>query len=164
MRTVTALAVVLAVLAPVAAAARPTTTTTSSSAAKTTHLRQTARHWEALIGLSRAWTRRPAPLAYRFWKRRLRAVARVAANPPHRQGWLCIHRYEGSWRDANDPYWGGLQMNRGFMGSYAPWSLLRRGWANTWTPLEQMWVAERAFRSGRGYGPWPNTARSCGLL
>ena len=34
-----------------------------------------------------------------------------------------------------------------------------RGWANRWTALEQMWVAERAHRSGRGYGPWPNTAR-----
>jgi len=27
-----------------------------------------------------------------------------------------------------------------------------------------MWVAERAHRAGRGFTPWPNTARSCGLL
>ena len=40
----------------------------------------------------------------------------------------------------------------------------RRGWANRWTALEQMWVAERAHRSGRGYWPWPSTARFCGLL
>ena len=91
-------------------------------------------------------------------------VRRLAARPPHRRGWLCIHHFEGSWRDGNDPYWGGLQMDRGFMRSYAPRLLLRRGWANRWTPLEQMWVAERAHRSGRGYGPWPNTARYCGLL
>ena len=30
--------------------------------------------------------------------------------------------------------------------------------------VEQMWVAERAYRSGRGFYPWPNTARSCGLI
>jgi hypothetical protein len=26
-----------------------------------------------------------------------------------------------------------------------------------------MWVAERAYRT-RGYWPWPNTARYCGLI
>jgi hypothetical protein len=55
-------------------------------------------------------------------------------------------------------------MDRGFMSTYAPGVLLRRGWADRWTALEQMWVAERAHRSGRGYWPWPNTARSCGLI
>jgi hypothetical protein len=25
-------------------------------------------------------------------------------------------------------------------------------------------VAERAYRSGRGFYPWPNTARACGLI
>jgi hypothetical protein len=54
-------------------------------------------------------------------------------------------------------------MDRGFMRTYAPRELLHRGLANRWTPLEQMWVAERAHRT-RGYYPWPNTARSCGLL
>jgi hypothetical protein len=77
---------------------------------------------------------------------------------------MCIHRYEGSWRDSGDPYWGGLQMDRGFMLRYAAPVLLRRGWANHWSPLAQMWVAERAFRSGRGFYPWPNTARICGLI
>jgi hypothetical protein len=55
-------------------------------------------------------------------------------------------------------------MDRGFMSAYAPSELLRRGWADRWTALEQMWVAERAHRSGRGYWPWPNTARFCGLI
>ena len=62
------------------------------------------------------------------------------------------------------PYWGGLQMDRAFMRQYAPRHLLRRGWANTWSPVEQMWVAERALRAGRGFYPWPNTARICGLI
>lgn len=84
--------------------------------------------------------------------------------PPHYQSWLCIHHYEGSWLDGNDPYWGGLQMDRGFMRSYAPNWLLRKGWANSWTPLQQMWVAENAHASGRGFNPWPNTAHYCNLL
>lgn len=84
--------------------------------------------------------------------------------PPHEGAWLCIHHYEGSWRDSGDPYWGGLQMDRGFMSSYAPNWLLKKGYAHNWSPLEQMWVAERAYRSGRGFYPWPNTARDCGLL
>ena len=84
--------------------------------------------------------------------------------PPQYDGWMCIHRYEGSWQDANDPYWGGLQMDRSFMTSYAPSWLLKKGWANRWTAYEQMWVAERAHSSGRGYYPWPNTARFCGLI
>lgn len=83
---------------------------------------------------------------------------------PHKSAWLCIHRFEGSWTDSGDPYWGGLQMDRGFMQSYAPKWLLRKGWANTWTPAQQMWVAERAYSSGRGFWPWPNTARYCHLL
>ena len=35
--------------------------------------------------------------------------------------WRCLQRYEGSWTDSNDPYWGGLQMDRSFM------RLMRRG-------------------------------------
>jgi hypothetical protein len=84
--------------------------------------------------------------------------------PAHYSAWLCIHRYEGSWTDSGDPYWGGLQMDRQFMSTYAPRWLLRRGWANVWTPAEQMLVAERAYESGRGFWPWPNTARECGLI
>jgi hypothetical protein len=55
-------------------------------------------------------------------------------------------------------------MDRGFMAGYAPGYLLRRGYADRWSPLEQMWVAERAYRSGRGFYAWPNTARYCGLI
>jgi hypothetical protein len=55
-------------------------------------------------------------------------------------------------------------MDRSFMLRYAPAALLRRGWANRWSALEQMWVAERAYRSGRGFYPWPHTAQVCGLI
>jgi len=82
---------------------------------------------------------------------------------PHYSAWMCIHRGEGAWNDSGDPYWGGLQMDRSFMSTYAPRWLLRRGWANVWTPREQMMVAERAWRT-RGFYPWPVTARTCGLI
>jgi hypothetical protein len=129
-------------------------------------LRSTAWRWQAVIGLRHAHSAAPlhSARALRYWRHQVRHIRWLAAHPPHKRGWLCIHRFEGSWSDSGDPYWGGLQMDRGFMSSYAPRFLLRKGLANRWTPLEQMWVAERAHRSGRGYGPWPNTARYCGLI
>jgi hypothetical protein len=129
-------------------------------------LRLTVWRWQAVMGVRRAYSAAPlhTPRALRYWRRQARHVTRMAAHPPHRLGWLCIHRFEGSWGDGADPYWGGLQMDRSFMRAYAPRFLLHRGWANRWSPLEQMWVAERAHRNGRGYTPWPHTARYCGLL
>lgn len=135
-------------------------------AALVRRLRRTVWHWQAVMGKRRTSVKlslRSVP-ALRYWRRQARSVVRVASHPPHKAGWLCIHRYEGSWSDSSDPYWGGLQMDRGFMSAYAPGELLRRGWADRWTALEQMWVAERAHRSGRGYWPWPSTARFCGLI
>jgi hypothetical protein len=80
------------------------------------------------------------------------------------EAWVCIHRHEAAWNDRGDPYWGGLQMDRGFMRAYGR-DMIRRhhgGLADTWTPAEQIVVAERAYAS-RGFAPWPNTARSCGV-
>ena len=122
--------------------------------------------WQSLMGAPR--THRPAAPStrrvLRFWVVAAGHAYLKAIRPPHKGAWLCIHRYEGSWSDSGDPYWGGLQMDRGFMSGYAPGYLLRRGLANNWSPLEQMWVAERAYRSGRGFYAWPNTARFCGLI
>lgn len=84
--------------------------------------------------------------------------------PPHYSAWLCIHAGEGSWTDPYAPYYGGLQMDWSFMSSYGGALLASKGTADHWTPLEQMWVAERAYSSGRGFYPWPNTARACGLI
>lgn len=105
---------------------------------------------------------------YVAWRRYERYRARVAAPaglPPHYTAWLCIHRGEGSWTAATgNGYYGGLQMDYGFMSSYGGSLLRSKGTANNWTPLEQMWVAEKAYESGRGFYPWPNTARACGLI
>ena len=100
---------------------------------------------------------------FRLWATRATKAEAQAQKPPHRAEWLCIHRHEGRWKDPDAPYYGGLQMDLEFQSTYAPELLRAKGTADHWTPLEQMWVAERAYRD-RGFWPWPNTARYCGLL
>jgi hypothetical protein len=104
-------------------------------------------------------------LANTRYKQLLAYVKRNSLTRPlHYSAWLCIHSHEGAWNDYGDPYWGGLQMDRSFMYSYGRDMIARyHGFANVWPPLAQMIVAERAYRS-RGFSPWPNTARYCGLL
>ena len=129
--------------------------------------------WQSLMGVrqtpaSSAAEKDPS-IRFKLWVRdlwhhRAKRARRRAARPPHKAGWLCIHRYEGRWNDPDAPYYGGLQMDIGFQRTYGRHLLRRKGTADHWTPLEQMWVAERAHRSGRGYYPWPNTARACGLI
>ena len=98
------------------------------------------------------------------WKRKAAVRRRQARRPPLLPAWLCIKRYEGPWNDPNPPYYGGLQMDLQFQRTYGADLLRRKGTANKWTPLEQIWVAVRAYRAGRGFYPWPNTARYCNLL
>jgi hypothetical protein len=71
---------------------------------------------------------------------------------------LCIHRYEGSWTDTTPTYMGGLQFDAG------TWAA-NGGTGNPGdAPVsEQLHVAYRTWRA-RGWTPWPNTARMCGLL
>ena len=130
-------------------------------------------HWQLLMDQRRTPTgltaRRSPDPAYRrwvlrLWKKRALTMRRQAAKPPRKAAWLCIHRHEGAWSDPHPPYYGGLQMDISFQRAYGSQLLRRKGTADNWTPIEQMWVAERAFRSGRGFYPWPNTARYCGLL
>jgi hypothetical protein len=134
--------------------------------------------WERLMRVPRTRASRAAErtndreqrvLILNAWREKAAKRKRQAANPPRLRQWLCIHRYERhprqGWATATGTgYYGGLQMDLGFQRTYAPELLHRKGTANKWTALEQIWVAERAYRSGRGFYPWPNTARSCGLL
>jgi hypothetical protein len=78
---------------------------------------------------------------------------------------LCIHHYEGAWNsNTGNGYYGGLQMDLTFQGNYGADFLRRWGTADTWPVWAQLQAAVRAYQSGRGFYPWPNTARACGLI
>lgn len=88
----------------------------------------------------------------------------VSAHPLYR-AFMCIHGGEGSWTaNTGNGYYGGLQMDYSFQQSYGPEYLAKYGTANNWPPTIQLLVAFRAYYSGRGFYPWPNTARACGLI
>ncbi len=108
----------------------------------------------------------------RLWQRRLAAATVQVLRYGHRplppalsSAFLCIHRYEGAW-DSNtgNGYYGGLQMDRRFQSLYGRDFVVRWGTADNWPAWAQLQVAVRAYRSGRGFYPWPNTARACGLI
>lgn len=87
------------------------------------------------------------------------------------RGLLCIHSYEGSWNDPAGPYWGGLQMDMNFQAANGwlragkhKWRFIDRwGTADRW-PLWAQIVAGIHGYFSRGWSPWPNTAKMCGLL
>jgi hypothetical protein len=111
---------------------------------------------------------------FRLWQERsARALVLVSehgyARPPVpaflEQAFTCIHRYEGAWTaNTGNGYYGGLQMDRPFQSRYGADYVRRWGTADNWPAWAQLIAAVRAYRSGRGFGPWPNTARACGLL
>jgi hypothetical protein len=128
--------------------------------------------WEDLTGTPRTQTagRTLAGMAVSdlartvaIWQMRARQAHRVAQHPPHLEDWMCIHHYEGAWNDVGGPYWGGLQMSLSFQETYGARLFKTKGTADHWTPLEQMWTAEKALKS-RGFWAWPKTAKLCGLI
>ena len=134
--------------------------------------------WERLMSMRRTQSTRAAERTndpdHRLaildsWLEKARLRKRQAHNPPRLRAWLCIHRHERhpyqGWRThTGNGYYGGLQMDHQFQRMYGPELLRSKGTADKWTWVEQVWVAERAYRSGRGFYPWPNTARYCGLI
>jgi hypothetical protein len=142
---------VLALVSTFALAAGPAMASVSGLGGRSEHRAQ-AWKWQLVMGKKRTPTR--------YGERR----ASRARRPPNRGAWLCIQRHEGSWSDGGAPYYGGLQMDISFQRAYGARLLRRKGTADNWTPLEQMWVAEKALRAGRGFYPWPNAARACGLI
>lgn len=110
--------------------------------------------WAAELWRERA---REAKAAFRSWFTRTYAK------------WRCIHEHEGAWNDTGAPHWGGLQMDMDFQRTYGSEFMARWGTADGWPVWAQLLAAERAYHGyagygGRGFHPWPNTARACGLL
>lgn len=80
---------------------------------------------------------------------------------------LCIYQGENDgygWSaNTGNGYHGGLQMDGEFEQDYGPEFLRAWGDAENWPASVQITVSIRAYLSGRGFEPWPNTARACGL-
>lgn len=80
-----------------------------------------------------------------------------------RAAFLCIHKHEGAWNaNTGNGYFGGLQMDVDFERAYGGPFLEMWGHAHRWPPAIQLSVAMRAYAS-RGFAPWPNTRRMCGV-
>ena len=145
--------------------------------AKIDRWRQRTWYWQRVMGKRRYPTayldRRSRSLTYRqwvleLWKGRARVAKRRALDPPHLRTWLCVFRHERhplqGWRtQTGNGYYGGLQMDIAFQRNYGRWLLRRKGRAHRWTPIEQIWVAERGRRV-QGWYAWPVSARRCGLI
>lgn len=102
-------------------------------------------------------------------KVRKRAWAKLHPKPRLDSGlvnaFICIHGYEGAWNaNTGNGYYGGLQMDLAFQGRYGGDFMRRWGTADNWPAWAQLQAAIRAYQSGRGFYPWPNTARACGLI
>lgn len=82
------------------------------------------------------------------------------------RAFLCIYRYEhgaNGWRtNTANGYDGGLQMDRSFQRTHGARYLAAFGTADRWPRSVQIAVGIHAWTT-RGFQPWPNTARECGL-
>jgi Transglycosylase-like domain len=105
---------------------------------------------------------------YGRWVRALQAVIRRPSI--ERSHWLeraftCIYRYErgrGGWStQTGNGYYGGLQMDLSFQRAYGR-EYLRLGTADRWPASVQIAVGIAGWLE-RGFQPWPQTRRACGL-
>jgi hypothetical protein len=78
-------------------------------------------------------------------------------------GAACVKSKEGAWTsNTGNGYYGGFQADMNFQRAYGPEYLRAYGTANNWPPIAQIHMAFRGYKA-RGWAPWPNTARMCGL-
>jgi hypothetical protein len=123
-------------------------------------------------GKTARWWARRAVQARRDANARGRTIRRLQhaqlRSSSHFFGWLagadCVHRHESiRWEAATgNGYYGGMQADIGFQRAYAPDHLARWGTANNWPWWAQLEMAYRGWLF-RGWQPWPNTSRVCGL-
>jgi hypothetical protein len=79
-------------------------------------------------------------------------------------GARCVREHEGAWTsNTGNGYYGGFQADMNFQAAYNPGALRAYGTADRWPIIEQIEMAYNGWRA-RGWYPWPNTARACGLL
>lgn len=112
------------------------------------------------------------PAARREWRQRWRVTKRVRSRCLETVLWTwyrtsgaaCVKSKEGAWTShTGNGYYGGFQADLAFQRTYGREYLARYGPANNWPVLAQIHMAYRGW-DARGWHPWPNTARQCGLL
>lgn len=124
----------------------------------------------------RPWTHVRRAVAARWWRVHTSAARALAIDElvgAHYAEFTCIARHEAGdgrttasirWDiSTGNGYYGGLQMDRTFAAAYDPVAYAKLGTPDRWSQTRQRAAAERAWRV-RGFTPWPNTARACGLL
>lgn len=86
--------------------------------------------------------------------------ARAWARSP---GPACVSSKEGGvTSNTGNGYYGKWQADPSFQRAYGPEYVARWGYAHNWPAYAQDVMAYRGWKS-RGWGPWPNTSRMCGL-
>ena len=102
----------------------------------------------------------------RWWQRQHRRAISLERHYPWTQAWyqaaMCVHQGEGAWNsNTGNGFYGGMQFD------YTTWLSNGGGrfaeYAHLASPLEQLTVTWWTWQR-RGWYPWPNTARACGLL
>lgn len=87
--------------------------------------------------------------------------------PPHLSLWQCVHKQERTaWHDPGWPYLGGLQLGSWFVYHYMARVPHPPGLPHQWSPMQQMWFAELAYRHERFshswlWGQWPPSRGVC---
>lgn len=121
----------------------------------------------------RTWARKAAQ-ARRDANARKQTILRLRAAQRHDAlhffRWLanadCVYQYERGahgWETrTGNGYYGGMQADMDFQRTYAPGYLSRWGTADRWPWWAQLHMAYNGWVA-RGWNPWPNTSRLCGL-
>jgi hypothetical protein len=86
-------------------------------------------------------------------------------------GARCIARHEGGWEsNTGNGYYGRFQANSDFAWAYGRHYAKRVSYVRFWDGMPHLWpkwaqihMARHGYQA-RGWSPWPNTARACGLL
>ena len=79
------------------------------------------------------------------------------------RAFLCVKAGEGAWTsNTGNGYQGGLQMDSSFQRAYGAEFVRAFGPAHRWPTAVQITVGIKGWLA-RGFQPWPNTSRACGL-
>jgi hypothetical protein len=122
-------------------------------------------------GRTAEWWSRRAVQARKDANARGRTIRRLQNAQRHASAhffdWMaaasCVIDREGTWTtNTGNGYYGALQADIGFQRTYAPDHLRRWGTADNWPWWAQLEMGYRGWLF-RGWNPWPNTARACGL-